>query len=45
MLDIEYSDNELVLDNLLLYTQIAESDNLYQYKIFLAYAVTKEYKL
>ena len=45
MSDMEYSDDELVSDDLQLYTWTAESDNLYQYEIFLAYAATKEREL
>ena len=45
MSDMEYSDDESVLDDLQLYTWRAESVNLYQYKIFLAYAATKECEL
>ena len=45
MSDMEYIDDESVLDDLQLYTWRAESDNLHQYEIFLAYAVTKECEL
>jgi hypothetical protein len=43
--DIEYSGDELILDDLALYTWTAGSDDRNQYEVFLAYAVTEEYEL
>jgi hypothetical protein len=45
MSDMEYSDDEPILENLIPYTWIAESDNRDQYEIFLVYAVTEDCKL
>ena len=45
MSDMEYSDNEPILDNLTLYTWTAGSDDRNQYEIFLVYAITGECEL
>jgi hypothetical protein len=45
MSDMEYSDDESISDDLILYTWTAGSDDRNQYAIFLVYAVTEECEL